>query len=180
MLALRNTISFHAWKFMMGVVLLVFAVVLAIAFVMEWSTGYPLNPAAVGMFVTLTLAAAIFFRNSMLPRAGTWFVWYLAPTPQPHGRREWQFARNRMKGLDVALMASAITTIGLLAAATLPPPTEWMPFLFVVSNCILYLSGVLMYAVQFMPDKPWVDATVIVVGALIGFATTIIVGLQPI
>jgi hypothetical protein len=176
MLAMMGVSSFHTWKFSAGSVLFGWGLFFAVLLVNEMPTD-DLGLFHAAVTISLFLAAAVLFYRSKLPWSGRLFVWPYVASPK---RESWRFKRLKLHWLDVALICSLLVSIMLLVNAFWPKAVSWQQMAFVIGQTALFLSGVAFYAVRFLPDKPWIDNVVTVLGSLIAVGACITLGLQPV
>lgn len=173
----KYPVSFHSWKFGTGSVLLAISLLVAFMLVIEPADEATMIRTNLAMTTTIFLGGCVFIRNSVLPWSGSYFV---SPWKPPSKRPAWRTTRQKLGKLDVLLMLSALILTGLLFVQMWPMAPSWQTRAYVLSGPAMFLMAVIKYAVQFMPDKAWIDNFVMTAGLLTGILFCLALGMQPI
>jgi hypothetical protein len=174
---LKYPVSFHTGKLLAGFVLFVMAAISVFFLFTEIIAQESLVPFTTAMTVTLCIAAIMILHRSILPYDGSLFSWPFEPQKS---RKDWKIARHPLKLLDVIFMLAATSTVVLLLIDMLPRASNWQSTAFVISMSAMFMMTIIMYGVRFLPEKAWIDKTVIISGAIIALVACMTLGLQPV
>lgn len=173
---LKNPVSFHVWKFVAGIVLSILATISLFFLVTEPLGNEPLGYTFVAMTATLCIGTVMLFHRSILPYGGSIFVW---PYKSPKSHNDWKIARHPLRVLDIIFLTAASTTVVLLLFDLLPRSPHWQSSAFVVSMSAMFMMAIILYGTRFLPEKLWIDKTVIISGSVVAVIAIIALGLQP-